>query len=392
MASPVDTSVKHFYSAMAASPALSGTAGALLSTLDACLVTGFGTKAADSAVITGGVCRLSFASGVSAAKQEAVILVTGATPAALNGEQKVTAVANGWVEFKTALPDGAVTGSITFKVAPLGWEKVFSKTNVTVYRPTDPASTRPFIRVDDSNAAFARVQMYESMTDVDTGSGVTPALAGGWYWHKWSSAAATATYWLVIGDSRGFYFLNNMVGATADSQGSGAAASRYVGDLNSYRSGDAWCAMLTGSNATAYNGLTGCVFSSATGGFNAMRASTGIGGVVSCDRLVFGGSGTISGADGAAGVFPSRADNGLCLSVIQMTDGLATNGPRGELPGAYHCPQSSVSTAVGANVVLNKGSSPAFAGKTVLSLSVGITTGTVSGTGFFDVTGPWREG
>lgn len=181
MASPVDTSVKHFYSAMAASPALSGTAGALLSTLDACLVTGFGTKAADSAVITGGVCRLSFASGVSAAKQEAVILVTGATPAALNGEQKVTAVANGWVEFKTALPDGAVTGSITFKVAPLGWEKVFSKTNVTVYRPTDPASTRPFIRVDDSNAAFARVQMYESMTDVDTGSGVTPALAGGWF-------------------------------------------------------------------------------------------------------------------------------------------------------------------------------------------------------------------
>ena len=77
MASPVDTSVKHFYSAMAGSPALSGTAGTLLSTLDACLVTGFGTKAVDSAVITGGVCRLNFASGVSAAKQEAVILVTG---------------------------------------------------------------------------------------------------------------------------------------------------------------------------------------------------------------------------------------------------------------------------------------------------------------------------
>jgi hypothetical protein len=65
----------------------------------------------------------------------------------LNGEQRVTAVANGWVEFKTDLPDGAVTGSISFKMAPLGWEKVFSKTNVSVFRQTDPRGTRMFYRV-----------------------------------------------------------------------------------------------------------------------------------------------------------------------------------------------------------------------------------------------------
>ena len=59
MASPVDTSVKHFYSAMAGSPGLSGTAGSLIAVLDACLISGFGAKAVDSAVITTYLLRLS---------------------------------------------------------------------------------------------------------------------------------------------------------------------------------------------------------------------------------------------------------------------------------------------------------------------------------------------
>lgn len=391
MASIVDTSVKHFYSSMQGAPVLNGTAGSLIALLDACLVTGWGLKAVDSATISGGVCRLNFASGVSAAKPESVISVSGASPAGLNGEQKVTAAASAWVEFKTDLPDGAVTGSISFKMAPLGWEKVFSKTNVAVYRPTDPASTRPYLRVDDTNAAFARVQMYESMTDVDTGAGVMPTLAGGWYWHKWNTAAATATYWLVIGDSRGFYFLNNLIGATAATQGISAATSRYAGDLNSYRSGDAWCAMLSGTNTTSYNSIVGCVFSSSSGGFNLARASTGIGGTLSCDRLVFGSASSVSGVDGSSGSFPSRADNGLRLSTIQITDGVSTNGPRGEIPGAFHCPQSGVAAGMGGDVLLTQGTAQ-FLGKTVLSLSVGSPSGSSSGTAFFDATGPWREG
>lgn len=391
MASPVDTSVKHFYSAMAGAPTVSGTVGSLISALDACLVTGFGAKVVDSGTIAGGICRLNFASGVSAAKQEAVILISGASPAALNGEQKVTAVANGWVEFKTDLPDGAVTGSISFKLAPLGWEKLFSKTDVAVYRPTDPASTRPYIRVDDTNAAFARVQMYESMTDVDTGYGVSPALAGGWYWPKWNTAAATATYWLLVGDSRGFYFLNNMSGATAATQNNNPAVSRYVGDLNSYRSGDAWCAAVTGFTSAGFTQTTGCVFSNTSAGFAVMRASHGLGTTDTPLRLVFGNAGSTSGMDATCGTFPSRTDNGLRLSAIQLTDGLVANGPRGELPGAFHCPQSGVLAGIGANVVLTKGAGQLY-GKTLLSISVGNPSSPNQGIGFFDVTTPWRQG
>ena len=97
MASVVDTSVKHAYSSMVGAPAISGTSGSLIAALDAFLVTGWGAKAVDSAVISNGVCRLSFASGKSAAEVNAVISVAGASPAALNGEQRITAVANGWV-------------------------------------------------------------------------------------------------------------------------------------------------------------------------------------------------------------------------------------------------------------------------------------------------------
>ena len=191
MASIVDTSVKHAYSSMTGAPVISGTAGTLIAALDAFLVTGWGAKTVDSATISGGVCRLNFASGKSSAEAEAVIVVSGATPAGLNGEQKVTAVSNTWVEFKTNLPDGAVTGSLSLKMAPLGWEKVFTGTNKAVYRPTDPASTRTYYRVDDTNAIFARLQMYESMTDVDNGIAAAPlTVAGGYYWYKRNEVSA----------------------------------------------------------------------------------------------------------------------------------------------------------------------------------------------------------
>jgi len=390
MASPVDTSVKHFYSAMAGSPALSGAAGTLIAALDACLISGFGAKAVDSAVISGGVCRMSFASGASAAKREVVILVSGASPAALNGEQKVTAVATGWVEFKTDLPDGAVTGSISFKLASLGWEKVYTGTNKAVYRPLDPASTRPYIRVDDSNAAFARVQMYESMTDVDTGAGVSPSLSGGWYWHKAAGASATATYWLLVGDSRGFYFLNSPYGGTPTTQVGGIATSRYVGDLNSLRSGDAWCAVLTGATTNGYYDSNGCLFSVPSEGFSIMRASHGLGNAISTTRQVFGSAGSLSGSDSVGGTFPSRADNGLRLSPILLTDGAVANGPRGEVPGAFHCPQTGVTAAFGVDIALTTGTAQ-FAGKTLLSIAIGAPGNTVGGIGFFNLTDPWRS-
>jgi hypothetical protein len=389
MASIVDTSVKHAYSSMTGAPAISGTAGSLISALDAFLVTGWGAKAVDSAVISGGVCRLSFASGKSAAEFHSVIQVSGATPAGLNGEQRVTAVASGWVEFKTALPDGAATGSISFKMAPLGWEKVFSKTNVAVYRQTDPASTRSYYRVDDSNALYARVQMFESMTDVDTGIAAAPlTVAGGYYWHKRGSGT-TASYWALAGDSRGVYaVLYPAASTTPASNLNAGGVSYYMGDLNSYRSGDAWSAVLTGVDSSGYTSNTGCVFcTGSSGGISLKRMSHGLGAAVQAPRKVWGSS--ISGADTYFGAFPSSVDNSLRLSPILLADGPASSNPRGEMPGAYHCPQSGVVTSLGYDVTIIKGQGP-FLGKQLLGTHIGSPNGSNQGVAFIDITGPWR--
>lgn len=399
MASPVDTSVKFIHADMPSAPVLNALAGSLLTVLDAFLVSGFGMKSAESGTISSGVCRLNFASGVSAVDKNAVITVAGATPAGLNGEQKVTNFSTAWVEFATDLPDGAVSGTVTFKMAPLGWEKVFSKTNVAVYRPTDISGTRPYLRVDDTGATFARVTMYESMTDVDTGFNMAPAAAtvtGGYYWWKRTSAGATGTQYAIVGDSRGVY-VGPMPGQDSGKFGVFGYTVSYAGDLNSYRSGDAFCAMLTGGNSSA-NGtgnasVYGNVFTSDNPNTRTvMRRANGIGSAQTCERTAYGA--TISGNNGAFGPAPAAVGNGLYMTPIVVSDGgtFAANGPRGALPGAMCSIQTEVVSLLGYGTgqVLGTG---AYAGKTMLRLHIDARidgTQTAPGTGFIDITGPWR--
>lgn len=392
------TAVKWAVSSMTGAPTLSGTAGSLIALLDAFLVTGFGTKAVDSAQVTDGICRLSF-TGTSAALEHTVISVAGVTGdgAVLNGEQRVSAVSSTYVEFACDLPDGPLTGTITFKMAPLGWEKVFSKTNVAVYRSTDPAGTRAYYRVDDANALYARVTMYETMSDVDTGVGVSPrptVVSGGYFWHKRTASAATGVYWLLSGDSRGFYIsaVPNAASTAASSSGYGAY-THYAGDVNSYRSGDAWSAVLTGAVTTSYSDLSGCVFAGTAGnGISLQRMSGGLGGAITASCTAWGASRGVSGADSALGVYPSRTDNGLRLCRIMVSDGvMASYGPRGEFPGAYYCAQSGVVAAFGADVYKHQRQG-AFADDVLLSIGCGALGASAPGCGFFAISSAgWRS-
>lgn len=388
------TAVKWAVSSMTGAPTLSGTAGSLIAVLDAFLVTGFGTKAVDSAQVTDGICRLSF-TGTSAALEHTVITVAGVTGdgAVLNGEQRVSAVSSTYVEFACDLPDGPLTGTITFKMAPLGWEKVFSKTNVAVYRSTDIAGTRAYYRVDDTHTQYARVQMYESMTDVDIGVGVAPASpSGGFFWHKRSAASVNGVYWVLVGDSRGFFHsVAPNAGTSAASPNGYALYTHYTGDVNSYRSGDAWCAALTGAASATYSDMAGCVFSSAVNtGMVLQRLSGGVGGGVQVSRGVWGAVTAVSGNDSTLGGYPSRADNGMRLSPVLLSDGaMAVGGPRGELPGCYHCPQTGVLASFGADARLTNGQG-LLVGRKLLTLGAGGVGGAASGCGVLDVMGPWR--
>lgn len=398
MASPVDTSVKFIYAGMPGAPALSGTAGSLISVLDSFLVTGFGLKAVDSGAVSGGICRLNFSSGASAADLNVVVSVSGATPSALNGEQKITNYSASWIEFATALPDGPVSGTVTFRIAPLGWEKVFTKTNVAVYRPTDPASARFFLRVDDTAAAFARVRIYESMTDVDTGFNPAPSEAvssGGYYWWKRPSAGAEATQYLFAGDSRA------LLPCVMPYQPAGSMADLpyvclFAGDLNSYRSGDAYGVVLTGGTASSVTSGSshGNIFvQDAVACYTLLRRANGIGSAIPADRWASGTYAT-SGHDGPLGPAPAGVNNGFYLVPIVIADGasMGTHGPRGEIPGALSSPQTGVSASLGAGWGQIEGTG-AYHGKTLLRLQVrsgSPSTASNAGTGFIDITGPWR--
>lgn len=401
MASPVDTSVKFAHADMPGAPVLSGTAGAMISVLDAFLVTGFGLKAADSGgTIAGGVCRIPFSSGASAVDKNAVILVAGAAPAGLNGEQKVTNFSSSWVEFKTSLPDGPVTGSVTFKIAPLGWEKVYSKTNVAVYRPTDPSSTRPYLRVDDADTMLSRVTVYEAMTDVDTGFNRMPAttnVANGYHWWKRTTAGAQAMQYALVGDSCGVY-VAPMPSQNAGTMGNKGFTACYAGDLKSYRSGDAYCGLLTGGNTSGADAGNSAVYGNvfvneAATMRTIMRRANGIGSAQTCERTAYGS--TTSGFDGTLGVAPAPANNGLYMTPILVSDGgtLAINGVRGELPGALCSIQTGLPAAVGQGIGQLAGTGE-YAGKTLLRLQIAnrVDGGASQlGTGFFDITGPWRN-
>ena len=385
MASPVDTSVKFALGTMVGAPIISGTAGSRLAAMRAFLVTGFGLKTVDSASISSGKCRLNFSSGVSVAHVNSVVFVEGGTPAGINGEQKVTAVGNSWVEFATALPDGPVSGSVTFKLAPLGWEEVFSKTNVAVFRPTDVRSSRPYLRVDDTSATVVLLQMFESMSDVDTGLNQSPNR----YWPGRSSASASAIPWIMAGDGRGFMFIPMHAGSAVDATNA-CYSTWFFGDIVSDRSGDAYAALLTGD--TTNSASNGYLFSSSTSSPVVMRIAAGIGGATTCEVVSETKSSAVSGADTSMGPFPSRAANALLLTRIAVGDGgtLQASGRRGRIPGAYHCPQSGVLNVLGTPPTQLQGTG-AFSGKTFVSFGAGSTlSSAATGVAFVDITGPWR--
>lgn len=398
MASPVDTSVKFFTDDMVGAPTISGTAGALIAVLDACLVNGFGSKTATSVTVSGGIATVAFAGGASAATAQAVILVEGATGAwtNLNGEQKVLSANTTTVTFATALPNGTATGTITFKIAPLGWTKVYGGTNKAVYKPSVIEASSALLRVDDTGTTSARVRMYETMSDIDTGTNPAPTDAkvnGGLYWWKSNAASAEMRRYIIFGDSRNVY-----LGMAPYQTGVATpiAVVHAFGDLDSYKSGDAYCGVLFGEAATTYANNSG---SATCGGAGAqaqlMRSQVGIGVAVNADRRpLVGGSSASSGSDNSGlGPFPASVNNGLFLTrMVVGQNPMAAAGPRGLLPGILYVPQSGANGGYFLRGTIVDGTGE-FSGKkiyAVLQSSSQISNSSYDYPVFFDLTGPWR--
>lgn len=257
MASPVDTSVKFFRSTMPGEPALRGQAGSLISLLDACLVNGWGSQTASSVIVVGGVATATFPSDHAAAVESVVLVAGASTPAGLNGEQKVTAVAPNVIRWATAEADGTATGTITVKMAPAGWTKVYTGTNLAVYKSASLQAHGQFLRVNDTGATVARVVGYENMTAVSTGTGPFPTTAqvsGGMYWSKPDTSDPVP--WAIAADARAFYFHSAPAFNTYGEYTPGAPY--FFGDLLPHnRAGDSFATMILGGPSSDYQNFGG---------------------------------------------------------------------------------------------------------------------------------------
>lgn len=399
MTSVVDTSVKHFKSAMANAPVLSGAAGTLISLLDACLVDGFDLKTATSLVVSGGEATLSF-SGTHSATVDSVILVAGSSLTALNGEQKVTTVGSDFVRFATAQADGTATGTITFKMAPLGWTKSFTGTNLAAYKSSDVEGTQMFLRIDDTNALNARVVGYEDMTGISTGTGPFPTnaqMSGGGYWFKSAAANTNPVTWYLFGDSRTFYI------HTAPYSGAAGAAytiggTRGFGDMIALRpSGDAYACALGYSASTDYTNSPhyGSLDHGAYATIATPRSYSGLGSSQLTNSYPYiGQTSSASGMDQTLGAFPSTVDGSLLLSGRFLRTDTGNNTPRCNVPGIYTSPQNQVAGSLTGGDKI-PGTGP-LAGKTLMGVTAASSGGTSaptssnSGVTFIDITGPWR--
>jgi hypothetical protein len=365
----------------------------MIAVLDACLVNGWGLITLDSLVVTSNVAVATKSTGCTY-DVGAVVLVAGATPSGLNGEHKVTATTANSVSFATTgIADGTATGTITLKLAPAGWAKTYSGTNLAAYKPTDVTATGCLLRVDDTAAQTTRVVGYETMSDVNTGTGVFPTATqrtGGTWWTKSSTATSAARSWYILSDGRMFYFIR-YYHATYSTH----SELTCFGDMIPTKTSDAYSCCLFGiaGDSTSTPATTSNCFYYSTASATDLycpRSYTGIGTSQQMRKLfpcISIGTDSYSGQLTLGMPFPNPGDGGLYVVPMYISEHVSFNF-RGVTPGFYACPQNVAITS------FNTGDSVStvtgLSGKKLKAFLSNNATYSVYSTYFIDITGPWR--
>jgi hypothetical protein len=389
-----DTSVKYFLSTMSGAPAISGSVGAGIGVLDACLINGFGSVTISSLVVSDGIATATVSTGHGFI-DGVVVMISGATPAELNGETRLIYVSTTQFMFSAeGISNQTATGTISVKMAPLGWEKAFSGTNLAAYRGIDGDWVRPYLRIDDTGTYPLYARLYESMSDINTGDNPVPTvaqLANGLNWKKSNDASTAARAWAIIGDGRFFYL-------GIDGAGTERWAWYSTGALARSLETDLYAVALTGNtdtgNATDYiNGFSEVnvnydaytptqrllrLANGSIGGLRFMKASMHVN---TATTLGTTASSTEIGAYGPAYASP------LMVAPVLVREETLHGAFRGVMPG-MGCPLQNMNAA---NITAPTVFSGVYPGPALLvpSLRAGSSSSTYNFIAF-DITGPWR--
>ena len=345
--------IKLFQSNQTGAPQLSGQPGTspLIAVLNACLVNGFNLRTLTSITREGTVATATADAGHGLREYD-IVLIAGANEAAYNGEHRIRNVTTNTFQFDvTGEPATPATGTITAKVAPLGWESPFTGENKAAYRPRDVTGNRLFLRIDETPLAgdgnYGRgsrtvlAQMWEVLNDIDNGTGKSET-----WWRKAQNDNATTRPWVLVGDSKRFWLAVNW---------SESYPNRYVpyffGDFPSFKAGDAYGALIAGYydlgynwNEPAYNEVTDNVYSVGSGvgytGIWLARGYSQLGGRINAQWVSAPAPAGSTGLGATAVPYPNPADNGIYVMPLMIQE---QTGPslRGRLPGLL-CPLQTI--------------------------------------------------
>lgn len=254
-------------------------------------------------------------------------------------------VLSGQVGALIALLDACLVNGYGSKSAA-GWTKPYTGANLAAFR-SGTGSNQMYLRVDDTAAQDARLVGYETMSDVNTGSGPFPTtgqFSGGLYMCKSNAASSTARGWVLIATEKAFYlWVNwNQTGLTVDGS---PEPVLFFGDFTSRKSGDAFNTMIIAStSATTYSGnyfsSMQAQLSDSTAGHYIARAFTQTGAAIVSGKIherSFTNAYNIGSAAGAqATVYPDPVAGGIILTPAYITEGASGNSVvRGVLPGVW---------------------------------------------------------
>ncbi len=242
-----------FRSSDAGASTLENTAGSLLTVLDAILVDGYNSK---TVTITRSGTTATVNCTSHGFRNGQILAISGANESDYNITARCTYVDANNVTYQVAnSPTTPATGTITAKVAPLGWTKAYTGTNKTAYRQPTSGANGFYMRVDDTGTTDAQFRGYETMSDVDTGTGLFPttsqmALGSGAYLYK---ASGTGRPWRAFSDGKLLYLFTQ---PTATSWGANNVSSMVFGDFQSNVAADTYNTVCCGHSGASSTGAS----------------------------------------------------------------------------------------------------------------------------------------
>ena len=372
--------VRHFRWNHSDAPNNGNSAGSVYTILKECLVDGYGSVTLTSLVVASGTATATVSGGhgfVATGSTKPVIRIAGATPSELNADWRIgTITSSTEFTFVTDTADATATGTITAKIAPLGWEEQYSGTNRGMFRSTAVGATGGVLYITDQGAGAATVECYETASGIDAGANKWAPVSGTFYAQK---GAATGSYWILAGDAYSFILITT----TAASLTSGYEHLLVFGDYitDPFTATHSFPCVFRSCDESGNTNTDSTILGSIA--FSALaRSYTGdIGGI---SPSLWYGHAFLNTAFGAASTpYPPLTTNSLLYSPIELWQSLAT-GPVGVVPGLFTALHNNLNPTYTNTTFSGDGA------ETGHDLFVSRLGGTATRTCLIDITGPWR--